>query len=130
MPALWAYVPGGDLARARLFLTHLQDVGLIDGSTASPVGTPSAITEFRQWMPEQRGTCESTVSNHEVHVRELLTRVGEDPIRTTRTDTSIRKVQALAAKAAKAGHKVPQIVLDRWSFEGFGASCSRLSRSR
>ena len=65
---------------ARLFLTHLQDVGLIDGSAAdSTVVTPSSITAFRQWMQQQRGTCESTVSNYEVHLRKLLTRVGEDP---------------------------------------------------
>ena len=65
---------------ARLFLTHLQDVGLIDGSAAdSTVVTPSSITAFRQWMQQQRGTCESTISNYEVHLRKLLTRVGEDP---------------------------------------------------
>jgi integrase/recombinase XerD len=60
---------------ARLFLTHLQDVGLIDGSTVdSTVVTPSLITEFRQWMQQQRGTCESTVSNYEVHIRETRAR--------------------------------------------------------
>lgn len=64
----------------RLFLTHLQEVGLIDGFTvASPVLTSASITEFRQWMKQQRGTCESTVANYEVHLRALLTRVGEDP---------------------------------------------------
>jgi site-specific recombinase XerD len=64
---------------ARLFLTHLQEVGLIDGSTVDrTVVTPSSITEFRLWMQQQRGTCESTVSNYEVHIRKLLTRVGED----------------------------------------------------
>jgi integrase/recombinase XerD len=37
------------------------------------------ILGFRQWMQQQRGACESTVSNYEVHIRELLTHVGEDP---------------------------------------------------
>jgi site-specific recombinase XerD len=65
---------------ARLFLMHLQDVGLIDRSTVdSTVVTPSLIKGFRQWMQQQRGTCESTVSNYEVHIRALLAHVGEDP---------------------------------------------------
>ena len=64
---------------ARLFLTQLQDAGLIDRSTMDSVVTPSLIAEFRQWMQQQRGTCESTVSNYEVHLRKLLTEVGEDP---------------------------------------------------
>lgn len=64
---------------ARLFLTQLQDAGLIDRSTMDSVVTPSLIAEFRQWMQQQRGTCESTLSNYEVHLRKLLTDVGEDP---------------------------------------------------
>jgi site-specific recombinase XerD len=68
------------LCGAGLFLTHLQDVGLIARSTMDRSGvTPSLILGFRQWMQQQRGACESTVSNYEVHIRELLTHVGEDP---------------------------------------------------
>jgi integrase/recombinase XerD len=68
------------LCGAGLLLTHLQDVGLIARSTMDRTGvTPSLIIGFRQWMQQQRGTCESTVSNYEVHIRKLLTRVGEDP---------------------------------------------------
>ena len=64
---------------ARLFLTQLQDAGLIDRSTMGSVVTLPLIAEFRQWMQQQRGTCESTLSNYEVHLRKLLTEVGEDP---------------------------------------------------
>jgi integrase/recombinase XerD len=63
----------------RLFLTHLQDVGLIDRATRDSIVTPSLITAFCQWMQQQRGICESTLSNYEVHLRKLLTRVGGDP---------------------------------------------------
>src|SRR5262249_26349063 len=45
----------------------------------STVATPSPITAFCQWMHQQRGTCESTLSNYTRHLRELLTRVGEEP---------------------------------------------------
>jgi integrase/recombinase XerD len=68
------------LCGAGLFLTHLQDVGLIARSPMDRTGvTPSLILGFRQWMQQQRGACESTVSNYEVHIRELLIHVGEDP---------------------------------------------------
>ncbi|MET0165423.1 MAG: site-specific integrase, partial [Vicinamibacterales bacterium] len=65
---------------ARLFLMHLQDAGLIDRSAVeSPVATQLLIAGFCQWMHQQRGTCESTLSNYTRHLRELLTRVGEEP---------------------------------------------------
>jgi site-specific recombinase XerD len=32
-------------------------------------------------MQQQRGTCESTLSNYAIHICELLTRVGDDPAR-------------------------------------------------
>lgn len=64
----------------RLFLTHLQQAGLIDGADGeSTVHTPPLITAFRQWMHQQRGACASTVSNYEIHLRALLTRLGDEP---------------------------------------------------
>jgi len=62
----------------RLFLTHLEDVGLIDRPAVERT-IPPLITEFGQWMQQQRGTCTSTLSNYEVHIRELLRRVGDQP---------------------------------------------------
>lgn len=68
------------LCGARLFLTHLQTAGVIDGSTSTPaVPRPPLITAFWQWMQQQRGTCASTLSNYEVHLRPLLGRLGEEP---------------------------------------------------
>jgi site-specific recombinase XerD len=64
----------------RLFLMALQDAGLIDRSVVeSTVATPSLITGFCQWMHQQRGTCESTLSNYARHLGEFLARVGEEP---------------------------------------------------
>jgi site-specific recombinase XerD len=62
----------------RLFLTHLQDVGLIDRPPVERT-VPPLITEFGRWMQQQRGTCTSTLSNYEVHIREFLSRVGDQP---------------------------------------------------
>lgn len=67
---------------ARLFLTHLQQAGLIDGADGGcTVHTPPLIMAFRQWMHQQRGTGASTVSNYEIHLLALLTRLGDEPSR-------------------------------------------------
>ena len=67
------------LQSVRLFLTHLEGVGWIDRVAVERAVSPALITGFRHWMQQQRGTCTSTVSNYEVHLRELLTRLGEEP---------------------------------------------------
>jgi len=41
---------------------------------------PALLLAFRHWMRRQRGACESTLDNYRIHIRELLTRVGEDPV--------------------------------------------------
>jgi integrase/recombinase XerD len=64
----------------RLFLRHLQDVRVIETAVIEiTIPTPPLITGFCQWMRQQRGTCTSTLSNYEVHLREFLTRVGGEP---------------------------------------------------
>ena len=66
---------------ARLFLTHLQDAGLIESrGIESQAPAPPLITAFYQWMQQQRGTRESTLANYGVHIRGLLTRLSEDPV--------------------------------------------------
>ncbi len=62
----------------RLFLTHLQDVGLIDRPAVERT-VPPLITEFDQWMQQHRGTCTSTLLNYEVHLRAFLIRVNDQP---------------------------------------------------
>lgn len=64
----------------RLFVRHLEEAGAISAATiASPVSEPALLCAFREWMREQRGTCDATVDNYGIHIRELLTRVGEKP---------------------------------------------------
>lgn len=64
----------------RLFLRHLEETGTIRvAAVASPVSGPALLRAFRDWMHQQRGTCESTLDNYGIHIRELLTRVGEKP---------------------------------------------------
>ena len=63
-----------------LFLTHLQEAGVIRGSAVeTTVPASPMITGFFQWMRQQRGTCTRTLANYERHLRELLVRVGDEP---------------------------------------------------
>jgi site-specific recombinase XerD len=69
-----------DLLRgARLFLKHLQDTDIIlPRVDKSPVSDPALLIGFCQWMRQQRGSCEATLSNYGPHIRVLVGRLGED----------------------------------------------------
>jgi len=65
---------------ARLFLKFLEGAGQITTSSTEPtVQDPALLTAFRQWMRQQRGTCEPTLYNYSLSIRDLLKRFGEDP---------------------------------------------------
>lgn len=67
---------------ARLFLAHLRDVGIITAPvTDVTVHDPVRLTAFCQWMRQQRGTCDRTLYNYGIPIRELLRRLGEKPSR-------------------------------------------------
>jgi site-specific recombinase XerD len=67
---------------ACLFLAHLRDAGavttLVAGQTTEE---PVLLTAFRQWMRQQRGTCDATLDNYSLSIRDLLKTVGADPRR-------------------------------------------------
>ena len=64
----------------RLFLEHLQQVGVINTSTVEPVTQPPALfTSFCDWMRAQRGTADITLYNYGLVIRALLVTLGEDP---------------------------------------------------
>lgn len=70
------------LSGARLFLHHLEDAGLVPHHRDNRiVSLPPLLVSFCEWMRQQRGTCESTLSNYAIHICELLKRVGDDPAR-------------------------------------------------
>lgn len=63
-----------------LFCKHLEETGTIRGGAVERTSSdPALLLAFRQWMRRQRGTCESTLDNYGIHIRELLRQVGEDP---------------------------------------------------
>lgn len=67
---------------ARLFLAYLQQTGVAKAATvASSALDPALVGRFCQWMRDQRGTGEATLSLYTPHIRELLRRLGEEPSR-------------------------------------------------
>lgn len=70
------------LSGARLFLRHLADANLVSHHDDNRIGSfPPLFVSFCRWMQQQRGTCESTLSNYGIHICELVKRVGDEPTR-------------------------------------------------
>jgi site-specific recombinase XerD len=64
----------------RLFLNYLRRTGSLTTSITQPtVQDPVLFTSFCQWMRLQRGTCDHTLYNYGLELRDLLKSVGEDP---------------------------------------------------
>ena len=67
---------------ARVFLKHLRVAGVITALVIeSTAQDPVLLTEFCQWMRQQRGTSDCTLCNYSLYIRDLLKRLGEDPVR-------------------------------------------------
>ena len=67
---------------ARLFLKHLRGAGVITAPVIeSTAQDPVLLVEFCQWMHQQRGTSDLTLYNYSLSIRDLLKRLGEDPVR-------------------------------------------------
>jgi len=67
---------------ARIFLKHLAVSGQITTSVAEPtVQDPILLALFYQWMRKQRGTCDFTLYNYSLSIRDLLKHFEEDPRR-------------------------------------------------
>jgi len=64
------------LRGARLFLKYLRSTGSI--SVEASQGPP-LLMGFRQWMSQQRGSCDSTLSVYGFCIQALLRRLGDDP---------------------------------------------------
>lgn len=66
----------------RLFLKHLRGAGKITTSVdRTTTQDPVLLTAFCEWMRRQRGSCDLTLYNYSLSIRDLLKRFGEDPDR-------------------------------------------------
>lgn len=65
---------------ARLFLQYVRFADLVTNRVVeSIILDPALLLSFCGWMRQQRGTCDATLYNYRLHVREVLKSLGEDP---------------------------------------------------
>lgn len=65
---------------AHLFLGFARAAGVLTPPVVEETTTePVLLVSFCRWMRQQRGTCDATLYNYGIHLRELLKSLGEDP---------------------------------------------------
>ena len=65
---------------ARLFLRYARFADIVTTRIVEQVIVdPALLVSFCDWMRQQRGTCDATLYNYSLHLRDLLKRLGEDP---------------------------------------------------
>jgi site-specific recombinase XerD len=64
----------------RLFIGHLRRAGILTAPiNQESIEDPVLLISFRRWMQQQRGTCDATLDNYGLDLRDLLKSLGEDP---------------------------------------------------
>lgn len=72
--------PARVVHRTREFMAYLRDARIITTSTLKDrVDDPVVLSAFCQWMRQQRGACEVTLSDYSRYLREWLRNLGEEP---------------------------------------------------
>ena len=72
------------LSGVRLFLKFLRSSGQITTAVDQPTAQdPVLLTAFYEWMRQQRGVCDQTLYLYSLSIRDLLTRIYEDPRKLT-----------------------------------------------
>jgi integrase/recombinase XerD len=68
------------LKGARLFLRYARYADIVTTRGVEEIVVdPVLLVAFRGWMRQQRGTCDATLYNYSLHLRDLLKNLGEDP---------------------------------------------------
>jgi integrase/recombinase XerD len=95
---------------ARLFLHYARFADIVTTRVAEErIVEPLLLVSFDDWMRQQRGSCDATLYNYNIHLRDLLKSLGEDPgrfdahrLRQFVLDTSQRSGWAAAKKCTTA----------------------------
>ena len=65
---------------ARLFLRYARFADIVTTRVVEEIIVdPALLVAFCGWMRQQRGTCDATLYNYSLHLRDLLKSLGEDP---------------------------------------------------
>ena len=65
---------------ARLFLRFARFADIVmTRAVEEIIVDPALLVSFRGWMRQQRATCDATLYNYSLHLRDLLKSLGEDP---------------------------------------------------
>lgn len=84
---------------ARLCLIYLRDARIITLPPIKPsVHDSTLLSAFRQWMHQQRNTCDATLNRYSVYIRALLRRFGEEPSRL-----DARRLRAFVLERSHSG---------------------------
>jgi len=66
----------------RLFIGYLRRTGVLTTLVnEEPIEKPTLLVSFDNWMRQQRGTCNATLYNYGLDLRDLLKNLGEEPAR-------------------------------------------------
>jgi integrase/recombinase XerD len=66
----------------RLFIGYLRRAGVLTTPiNEESIEDPALLVSFDRWMRQQRGTCDATLYNYGLDLRDLLKHIGEDPAR-------------------------------------------------
>ena len=64
----------------RLFIGYLRRAGVLTTPiNEESIEEPALLVSFGRWMRQQRGTCDATLYNYGLDLRDLLKDLGEDP---------------------------------------------------
>ena len=64
----------------RFFIDHLRRAGILTAPiNEQSIKDPVLLISFHRWMQQQRGTCDATLYNYGLDLRDLLKSLGEDP---------------------------------------------------
>jgi hypothetical protein len=67
---------------AALFLRYARFADVVTTrGVREVIVDPVLLVAFHGWMRQQRGTCDATLYNYSLHLRDLLKSLGEDPAR-------------------------------------------------
>ena len=106
-----------------MFLDYLRSTGSLTASV-EPNQDPPLLVAFRQWMSQQRGTCDGTLYNYGLIIRALLARLGEDPRRFDAQSLRQFVLETSRQSGWAAAKSVPRLFACFFAFSSLKGKCA------